>query len=78
MTETTAALLAAFVVDYVVVGGGNAKLVKNTLPAGARLGHNLTAFRGGLRLWSLGDVPTLAVPGEAPPNPAALGEWRVI
>ena len=36
--------------DYVVLGGGNAKLLKK-LPTGARLGDNSTAFAGGLRLW---------------------------
>lgn len=36
--------------DYVVLGGGNAKLVKK-LPPGARLGHNSCAFTGGFRLW---------------------------
>jgi len=36
--------------DYVVLGGGNAKLLKE-LPPGARLGDNLTAFTGGFRLW---------------------------
>jgi len=36
--------------DYVVLGGGNAKLLKK-LPPGARLGDNSTAFTGGFRLW---------------------------
>src|SRR3984893_8952651 len=36
--------------DYVVLGGGNAKLLKE-LPPGARLGDNSTAFTGGFRLW---------------------------
>ncbi len=36
--------------DDVVIGGGNAKLLKK-LPAGARLGSNENAFRGGFRLW---------------------------
>jgi polyphosphate glucokinase len=36
--------------DYVVLGGGNAKLLK-TLPPGCRLGANSTAFTGGFRLW---------------------------
>lgn len=36
--------------DYVVLGGGNAKLLK-TLPTGAQLGDNATAFTGGFRLW---------------------------
>jgi polyphosphate glucokinase len=36
--------------DYVVLGGGNAKLLRE-LPKGARLGDNANAFRGGIRLW---------------------------
>jgi hypothetical protein len=36
--------------DYVVLGGGNAKLLKE-LPPGGRLGDNATAFTGGFRLW---------------------------
>ena len=37
--------------DYIVLGGGNAKLLKK-LPSGARRGDNANAFRGGFRLWS--------------------------
>jgi polyphosphate glucokinase len=37
-------------VDYVVLGGGNAKKLK-TLPDKARLGDNNNAFAGGVRLW---------------------------
>ena len=43
-------LKAALEADYVVLGGGNAKLLKK-LPAGCRLGDNATAFTGGFRLW---------------------------
>jgi polyphosphate glucokinase len=43
-------LQAAFEVDDVVVGGGNARLVKD-LPKGARVGDNDNAFTGGFRLW---------------------------
>jgi predicted NBD/HSP70 family sugar kinase len=43
-------LKTALEVDYVVIGGGNAKRLKQ-LPAGARLGDNRNAFLGGLRLW---------------------------
>jgi predicted NBD/HSP70 family sugar kinase len=43
-------LKAALVADYVVLGGGNAKLLKD-LPEGARLGDNANAFRGGFRIW---------------------------
>lgn len=43
-------LKKAFVADYVVLGGGNAKKLKR-LPKGARRGSNHYAFRGGVRLW---------------------------
>jgi polyphosphate glucokinase len=43
-------LRAALVVDYVVLGGGNARKLKS-LPEGVRLGSNTNAFRGGFRLW---------------------------
>lgn len=36
--------------DDVVIGGGNAKKLKE-LPKGCRLGHNANAFIGGFRLW---------------------------
>ncbi len=44
-------LKAAVEADYVVLGGGNARLLKK-LPPGSRMGDNANAFRGGLRLWS--------------------------
>ena len=37
--------------DYVMLGGGNTKKLKD-LPAGVRLGDNSHAILGGLRLWS--------------------------
>ena len=40
----------AFVADYVVLGGGNAKLLER-LPPRAELGHNRHAYLGGCRLW---------------------------
>jgi len=43
-------LKAGLQADYVVIGGGNAKKLKE-LPPGARLGANSNAFRGGFRLW---------------------------
>src|SRR5262245_21833890 len=52
-------LMAALLADYVVLGGGNAKRVKH-VPGGARLSNNLTAFRGGFRLWHVEDVQTLS------------------
>src|SRR5215471_10092324 len=62
VNRVVTALMWAFVADYVVLGGGNAKHVKE-LPPGSRRGHNLTAFRGGFRLWSVEDVWVLAAPG---------------
>jgi polyphosphate glucokinase len=75
--EVVASFSRAFVVDYVVLGGGNAKLLKE-LPIGARLGHNLTAFRGGFRLWNLEDVLTLSPAGTAVEESPLPSEWRVV
>jgi hypothetical protein len=43
-------LKAALVADYVVLGGGQTKLLKK-LPDGCRLGDNFNAFIGGQRVW---------------------------
>jgi predicted NBD/HSP70 family sugar kinase len=43
-------MLEVFHVDDVVVGGGNAKKLKD-LPAGCRAGDNANAFIGGFRMW---------------------------
>ena len=43
-------LKAALEADYVVLGGGNARMLKD-LPPGARLGDNSNAIKGGIRLW---------------------------
>jgi polyphosphate glucokinase len=75
--ETVTALISAFVVDYVVVGGGNAKKLKGLMPA-VHLGHNVTAFRGGMRLWNIEEVPTLAAESEHPHLPRPPSDWRVI
>jgi polyphosphate glucokinase len=77
VARAVTSLMGAFVVDYVVIGGGNAKNVKD-LPPGSRLGHNLTAFRGGFRLWSAEDVWVLAAPGGESPHPTAQEALRVL
>jgi len=46
-------LKRSFIADYVVLGGGNAKLVEKW-PAGIALGHNRNAYTGGVRLWQSG------------------------
>ncbi|HMD40603.1 MAG TPA: ROK family protein [Candidatus Acidoferrum sp.] len=48
--KITEKLKAALDADYVVLGGGNNKLLKK-LPPGARLGSNENAFLGGFRMW---------------------------
>lgn len=53
--EVVNRFMQAFMADYAVIGGGNAKRL-NQLPPGARLGHNQTAFRGGYRIWGEGET----------------------
>jgi polyphosphate glucokinase len=72
-----ASLTLAFVADYVVLGGGNAKKMKGLVP-GVRLGHNLTAFRGGVRLWNIEQVPTLSAEGNVTAPSAPPAAWRVL
>ncbi len=43
-------LKLAVIADYVVLGGGNARLVEE-LPKGVELGHNRKVYPGGVRLW---------------------------
>jgi polyphosphate glucokinase len=75
--EVTARLIAAFVVDYIVLGGGNAKKVKQ-LPPGCRLGHNQNAFVGGFRLWNLPVAPIYTHPTQQVEIPAADEEWKLV
>jgi polyphosphate glucokinase len=78
VAESVSALLGAFVADYVVLGGGNAKKFQDDPPPGCRMGHNLTAFRGGFRLWGLEGVPVQGVDHALPAAAAAPVEWRLI
>jgi len=76
IAEVVSVLMAATLADYVVLGGGNAKKIIDP-PPGSRLSNNLTAFRGGFRLWHLGDVTTMA--GEhRPPDRPTPAEWRLV
>jgi polyphosphate glucokinase len=56
-------LARALGAEYVVLGGGNARLF-DAPPKGARLGDNANAFRGGFLLWKDAAHP-------APLSPAA-------
>jgi hypothetical protein len=51
VNEVVQQLQSAVQADYVVFGGGNAKLLKK-LPPGTRLGDNSNAFQGGYHLWA--------------------------
>jgi polyphosphate glucokinase len=50
VADVIARLQAALMTDYVVLGGGNVKKLKQ-LPPGVRRGDNNNAFLGGYRLW---------------------------
>jgi polyphosphate glucokinase len=71
------ALQRAFLADYVVLGGGNAQLLKD-LPPNVRLGHNLTAFRGGYRVWGIDDVRTLDAKADPAKAAETTGDWRLL
>ena len=49
--DVTERLIAAFEVEDVVIGGGNARKLRK-LPRKARLGDNANAFTGAFRLWN--------------------------
>jgi polyphosphate glucokinase len=49
--EVVEQLRAATQAEYVVLGGGNSRLMKK-LPPHVRIGDNANAFRGGFRLWA--------------------------
>jgi polyphosphate glucokinase len=51
VSEVVQQLKSAVQADYVVLGGGNMRLLKK-LPPGARRGDNANAFQGGYRLWA--------------------------
>jgi polyphosphate glucokinase len=55
VTKALEDLSAAFQVEYIVLGGGNAKRVKD-VPENVFIGRNEDAFTGGFRLW---DEPTV-------------------
>ena len=70
-------LSAAFVTDYICLGGGNAKKI-GPAPPGARLGNNLNAFRGGYRLWNLEEVQPLDANGALSERKKKPAEWRLL
>jgi polyphosphate glucokinase len=77
VAEAVGFLRESFAADYVMLGGGNAKKLKEPLPW-SRLGSNQCAFRGGYRLWGLELTPTLNPDGRQQELPAADREWRMV
>jgi polyphosphate glucokinase len=64
-------LTAALEPDDVVLGGGNAKLLK-VLPPKCRAGNNANAFIGGFRLWE----PPAALAEHVAPHPVVIPASR--
>ena len=61
VAEAATTLKTAFLADYVMIGGGNAKKLED-LPEGCRRGGNEMAYVGGVRMWEpIENLPTLAV-----------------
>jgi|SRR5579872_234209 polyphosphate glucokinase len=72
VNEVTAALKVSLGADYVVLGGGNVKKLKDC-PPGCVIGSNENAFTGGLLIWGqdmkahpVVDIGTAAGSGKAP------------
>jgi polyphosphate glucokinase len=61
VADVVETLTAAFVPDYVVLGGGNARKL-DEIPPNARLGANDNAFVGAFRLWDA-DAPARMATG---------------
>ena len=61
-------LRGAFVVDYVLLGGGNAKLM-GKLPEGVQLGANANAIAGGIALWQQHQAPASSQNDPSPGEP---------
>jgi polyphosphate glucokinase len=64
VADVVGRLVAALEPDEVVLGGGNAKRLKE-LPPKCRLGDNRNAFRGGFRLWETASVAPASSPSHA-------------
>ena len=77
VAESAQFLKSAFMADYIMLGGGNAKKIDHP-PPWCRIGSNLCAFRGGYRLWGLELTPTLTPDGREEEQAPADREWRLI
>ena len=71
--EVVRVLKAGLVADYVVLGGGQTKVLKK-LPDGCRLGSNSNAFIGGQRVWDESAMPSPRKTGAKTAARSAIGE----
>jgi predicted NBD/HSP70 family sugar kinase len=78
LLEAVPALQRAFRADYVVLGGGNSKFVKEPLPPGVRVGNNLTAFTGAFRLWEMNELQTLDAHNGGSMKSKVPTDWRLL
>jgi len=67
-------LVAALQPDDVVLGGGNAKKLKE-LPPLCRLGENANAFKGGFRMWE-GPLTEKSARSRKQTAHAATARWQ--
>jgi len=73
VTDAVSILKAAFLADYVMLGGGQAKKIEE-LPAGSRRGSNQMAYVGGVRMWEedsskwLSNGAAAGANGKSPPR----------
>jgi polyphosphate glucokinase len=65
VADVIARLAAALEPEDIVLGGGNARHIKN-LPPHCRLGDNANAFPGGFRMWADKATPAARVKRAAP------------
>jgi len=75
IADVSRRLRLAMVADYVVLGGGNSRLLKK-LPDDTRLGKNTNAFIGGFRLWDEKYPPMLDA-ADSPPASWEDGQGTV-
>jgi polyphosphate glucokinase len=79
VADVVARLIAALEPDEVVLGGGNAKELKE-LPPKCRIGDNHNAFRGGFRLWDEADEAVMfashRIHSRQPEDKKGQGTWQ--
>ena len=69
VADAATTLKNAFLADYVVLGGGNAKRLKE-MPEGCRRGGNHNAYFGGVRMWEDANERNSKALGVYPPAEA--------